>query len=153
MRPKRSLDEPGMVEALIERLSRVRPDTPRQWGAMTPHEMLCHLADAYEGVLGGRVVSPSGTLLTRTVVKWIALHSTIPWPHGVATRPEVNPRDKGTRPSVFATDQARAIEWLRRFAAADVSTALHPGFGRMSRREWMLWGFGHADHHLRQFGN
>ena len=24
--------------------------------------------------------------------------------------------------------------------------------GAMTREEWMLWGYGHVDHHLRQFG-
>jgi hypothetical protein len=25
-------------------------------------------------------------------------------------------------------------------------------FGPMSERDWMRWGYLHADHHLRQFG-
>ena len=27
----------------------------------------------------------------------------------------------------------------------------HPAFGAMSAREWLRWGWLHADHHLRQF--
>jgi hypothetical protein len=28
----------------------------------------------------------------------------------------------------------------------------HPIFGRITRAEWLRWGYLHADHHLRQFG-
>jgi hypothetical protein len=28
----------------------------------------------------------------------------------------------------------------------------HPMFGRLTTNEWNVWGFRHADHHLRQFG-
>jgi hypothetical protein len=28
----------------------------------------------------------------------------------------------------------------------------HPFFGQMTEKEWMRWGYLHADHHLRQFG-
>jgi hypothetical protein len=28
----------------------------------------------------------------------------------------------------------------------------HPILGRLSRGQWMRWGYRHMDHHLRQFG-
>jgi hypothetical protein len=28
----------------------------------------------------------------------------------------------------------------------------HSFFGRLSRTEWLRWGYLHMDHHLRQFG-
>jgi hypothetical protein len=28
----------------------------------------------------------------------------------------------------------------------------HPIFGALSARDWLRWGYLHADHHLRQFG-
>jgi len=28
----------------------------------------------------------------------------------------------------------------------------HPIFGPMTAKDWMRWGYLHADHHLRQFG-
>ena len=31
-------------------------------------------------------------------------------------------------------------------------TEEHPIFGAMSVKDWMRWGYLHADHHLRQFG-
>jgi CRP-like cAMP-binding protein len=75
MRPHRSLRDAANVDELMARLARLSPATPRQWGTMTPNEMLCHLADSFHSVLGDRPTSTVDTLLSRTVVKWIALRS------------------------------------------------------------------------------
>jgi hypothetical protein len=36
--------------------------------------------------------------------------------------------------------------------AQEQAFAAHPIFGRMSRSDWLVWGFRHLDHHMRQFG-
>ena len=118
---------------------------------MTPHEMLCHLGDSFEAVLGERDASRADTWLSRTVVKWIALHTSMPWPKGVPTRPEVDPKRLGTKPIEFERDRRRVVALIRRFVAPDAQFGRHPGFGAMSRTEWLLWGYAHVDHHLRQF--
>ena len=119
---------------------------------MTSHEMVCHLSDSFLAVMGERQVTSKENLLSRTVVKWIALHTPVLWPHGVPTMPEVDQRIGGTKPVEFERDRQKVLDLLRRFVKPDASHARHPGFGRMSREEWMLWGYGHVDHHLRQFG-
>jgi hypothetical protein len=85
-------------------------------------------------------------------MKWVALHTTLPWPQGVPTRPEVDPRRAGTPPGEFTRDKAETLRYLRRFVEPDAPYDRHPAFGAMSREEWLLWGFAHMDHHLRQFG-
>ncbi len=152
MRPHRSLKDPAHVEELVERIGRLEATTVRRWGTMTPPEMLCHLADAFSAVLGERPVSSNDTWLTRTLLKWMALHTSLPWPHGVPTRPEVDPKRGGTRPVEFERDRMTVVEHIRRFVRPETRHGRHPGFGAMSRDEWLLWGYGHVDHHLRQFG-
>ena len=147
-----SLNDPGAVDSLVARLGKLHEQRPRAWGKMTPHEMLCHLGDSFAAVLGDRQASSNETWLSRTVVKWIALHTTLPWPQGVPTRPEVDPKRNGTRPVEFERDRARVLELLQRFVRPDTRWGRHPGFGAMTREEWLLWGYGHVDHHLRQFG-
>lgn len=119
---------------------------------MSSHEMLCHLGDSFATALGERDASSDETWLKRTVVKWIALHTSLPWPHGVPTRPEIDPTRAGTRPAEFERDRTKVVDFIRRFARPDTQCGRHPGFGAMSRKEWLLWGYGHVDHHLRQFG-
>ena len=152
MRPYRSLNAPANVDELMGRIERLQPTSARQWGVMTPHEMLCHLADSFSAVLGDRRASSTETWVSRTLVKWIALHTSLPWPHGVPTRPEVDPKRDGTKPVEFERDRKTVVDLIRRFVRPDTRCGRHPGFGAMTRDEWLLWGYGHVDHHLRQFG-
>ena len=146
-----SLSDPGAVEALVARLGKLHDKRPRAWGKMTAHEMLCHLNDSLAGVLGDRPISPADTWLRRTIIKYVALHTNLAWPKGSPTRPEVDSTIGGTRPSDFERDRAQTITLLRRFAAADARHAQHPTFGPLTREEWMIWGYRHTDHHLRQY--
>jgi len=62
------------LNSLVERLRQLSPDTPRRWGTLTAAEMLCHLGNAHESVLGIRIPPgpiPSGA--PRPLLKWLAL--------------------------------------------------------------------------------
>jgi hypothetical protein len=147
------LDQPRVLDTLERRLAALTPETSRRWGAMTAHEMVCHLSDSFLGMLGDRAVSPApSSALKRHLVRLIALHTPVPWPQGVPTRPEVNPHVNGTRPGAFEADRERLRHVMRRFVEGDAQYVPHPIFGVLTRREWMLWGYRHTDHHLRQFG-
>jgi hypothetical protein len=152
MRPYRSLDTAGNVDELALRLNQLRSTSSRKWGTMTPHEMLCHLGDSFEAVLGERTASSKETWLSRTVVKWVALHTSLTWPQGVPTRPEVNPKLDGTKPVEFERDRGRVLELMRRFVTPGTPCLRHPMFGALTRDEWLVWGYRHGNHHLPQFG-
>jgi Protein of unknown function (DUF1569) len=152
MYPRRSLIVPANVEELIVRLGRLEPTTPRRWGRMSAPEMLCHLADLFRVAFGEKQASSVENWFLRTVVKWIAINTVYPWPQGVPTRPELDPQRAGTKPADFDRDRQVLNDLIRRFAKADGPRGRHPGFGAMTRDEWLFWGYGHVDHHLRQFG-
>ena len=69
----KTLADPGAPDALIARIARLRPDSARQWGAMSAHATLCHLADPFRGVLGERPVSAVDIWFSRPIVKFIYL--------------------------------------------------------------------------------
>lgn len=149
----RSLAIPGAIEELVSRVQKIRPESKRQWGSMTCDEMLCHLADSFRIVMGEKPVAMvPANRFTRRMMRFIALHVPLPWPRGIRTVPEVDPRRNGTRPSTFEADRQGLLTLLHRFAANDARYAQHPMFGSMSRQDWMIWGYRHMDHHLRQFG-
>jgi hypothetical protein len=50
----RTVADPKALRLLKQRLRILRPDSPRRWGTLTPHEMLCHLGDAAAMVLRAR---------------------------------------------------------------------------------------------------
>lgn len=152
MRPYRSLNVSDNLDELVLRLGRLQPTTRREWGTLTPHEMLCHLSDSFSAELGGRQISSAETWFSRIVIKRVALHTSFRWPQGVDTRPEVDPRRGGTKPADFDRDRTTVVELLRRFASIEARYSRHPTFGELTKEEWLLWGYGHVDHHLRQFG-
>jgi hypothetical protein len=140
-----------MCRALEARLGRLTPETARRWGTMTPHEMLCHVADAFEVALGDRPPSRASAPRAARAIKWLALWVPLPWMKNVPTGRNVDPRRDGTRPGAFPEDRDRAVTLMRRLAS-EARPGPHPFFGTMSAGEWLRWGYLHADHHLRQFG-
>lgn len=139
---------------ILTRLDGLTPEAERQWGRMTPNQMLCHLTDAFRSALGERPVSPASNVFTRTVLRWIALKAPMTWPHGVRTRPEVDQEIGGTPPTSFESDAAELAGITRRFVAerSAIDGHAHSIFGPMTSKEWLRWGYLHVDHHLRQFG-
>jgi hypothetical protein len=121
---------------------------------MSPHQMVCHLADAFRMSLGETPASRRGGVLHRTLVKWIVLYAPLRWPAGILTAPEVDQELGGTRPADFAADVARlkALVELVTAERGHVDWPWHPVLGRMSGAAWLRWGYLHMDHHLRQFG-
>ena len=140
---------------VLDRLRRVKVDSKRLWGKMTPHQMICHLNDSFKSVIGEReVAGDKSNLLTRTVVRWLALYAPLKWPHGVPTMPENDQEQGGTPPEDFKRDLEALAAMVERVTSAerDFQWRPHPLFADMSERDWMRWGYLHMDHHLRQFG-
>ncbi len=141
-------------EEILVRLAKLRSDSARRWGRMSAAQMMCHLADSFQAKLGERGSSSASNLFTRTVMKWVALQTPLPWPHGVKTMPENDQEIGGTPPADFEQDRQRLVTAIERFTVPAETVVLkpHPYFGDMSHAEWMRWGYLHCDHHLRQFG-
>jgi len=151
---KKTLENPGDKNELLQRLANLRSDSARVWGKMTAAQMVCHLNDSYRLVSGEKSASSVENFLTRTVVKWLALELPIPWSRGLNTMPEMDQLVGGTPPGDFEADRRELASRTETFAGkpAYLATARHPFFGRMSGEEWLRWGYLHADHHLRQCG-
>jgi hypothetical protein len=151
----KSLRNPQCMSELLSRLKNVRADTPRRWGKMTAPQMICHLNDAFLGVMGEKPMEiPQGFSLW-PLMKWVSLYAPMKWPPGVPTRPEFDQvKGHGTPPVQFEADMSCLIGSMKKFAAQPRTIQLrpHPLFKEMSERDWMRWGYLHVDHHLRQFG-
>lgn len=151
----RTLGQQSAKTEILRRLQLLTPDSGRRWGKMSAHEMVCHLSDSFKAATGEKYVSsvPSKRP-TRMLVRWIALYVPLPWPHGVPTRPEMDPQREGTPPLEFQRDVQGLASMIEKFTdpQRDFESSRHPFFGQMSVRDWLRWGYLHSDHHLRQFG-
>ena len=151
----KTLARPEDKEEILRRLRTLRPDSARRFGTMSAHQAVCHLSDAFRAFMGRMPVSDASNVLSRTVVRWIALHAPVRWRAGHRTRPELDQvAGRGTAPGEFERDVAdleALVEEVTAMARSFTWEA-HPVFGRMPESEWMRWAYLHMDHHLRQFG-
>ena len=140
------------LKSIETRIGALTATDQRRWGTMSVDGMICHLSDSYKLALGERTVSMAAEFRHRRLIKWIALWTPLKWPKGTPTRPEVQQGVGGTAPVDFEQDRRHLLALVNRFSSGlDVSIP-HPFFGRLTRSEWLRWGYLHADHHLRQFG-
>jgi len=135
---------------IVERITLISPSNRRRWGTMTVGQMICHLSDAFRVALGDRAAKPVKNRYNGPPMKWLGLWLPLPWPHGVPTVPECDAKLGGTPPTDFERDKGNLLAVLERFTGQPHVIA-HPFFGQMTEKEWMRWGYLHADHHLRQF--
>ncbi len=148
------LGDPIVRQQIVKRLVALKRDLPPRWGRMNAHQMVCHVSDSFRASMGRKKVSPATGLLQQTAVKWLALYLPVPWPKGVATRPEVEQGLGGTPPAEFIRDRAELVCLIESFSEPNRGFNWHPHpiFGNMCDRQWLRWGYLHTDHHLRQFG-
>jgi hypothetical protein len=147
----KTLYQPGVASEIEDRVARLKPGSPRQWGKMTPAQMTAHCAAAMQLALG--------ELRPR---RQVAGH-VIGW----AIKVIVIGNDRPLRPGAPApsflvmtddrdldAERRNLIEVVQRFAASgrDGCTGHpHPFFGRLTPEEWSNLMYKHLDHHLRQF--
>jgi hypothetical protein len=140
--------------SVTARVRRLRPDSARQWGRMTPHQMLCHSSDAFKMALRDREVAPV-PMTFKPLLKFVALTLPMQWPRArIKTVPEAEQGVGGTPPTEFEGDRAELLALIERFgsARAEQLCPVHPVFGSMTAELWGRWAYRHMDHHLRQFG-
>jgi hypothetical protein len=143
------------VEVLSEtrdRLMGLLAEDKALWGKMTAGQMVRHLSCAYDVALGDREVAPLKATIPPPVMKWIALRSGLRWPKNVATTPELIRALEEECSGNFMDSVRETAEKMELVAKGTRWTRQHPMFGAMSAKDWMRWGYLHANHHLRQFG-
>jgi len=141
-------------QEILARLESIRPESPRLWGRMSAHQMVCHVADGFRLYMGMITVAASGFPYPSRLLRFGALWVPIPWPRGFKTPTELDQQIAGTAPLEFSRDVVELGKLIERFTSQprDFQWPSHPYLGRMSEREWMRLGYLHTDHHLRQFG-
>jgi hypothetical protein len=150
----KNLAIPEDVQEILRRLQSIQSARPRRWGKMSASQMICHLSDAFRMFMGERSVTPPHGFYPHAMLRWFALWTPIPWPHGFPAVPELNQEIAGTQPAEFETDMRELHALIARFThrPRDFEWQPHPHFGKMSEASWMRLGYLHCDHHLRQFG-
>ena len=147
----KSLASASVVAEIRERLLRLTPEDRALWGRMSVTQMVRHLDYAYDVALADRSVGPvSGP--PPWLLKFAALRLPIRWQKGTPTTQELVVALEEDCPLSFAELVSETIGKVEAVASGVRWQSSHPFFGKMSAKDWMRWGYLHADHHLRQFG-
>ncbi len=133
------------------RLAAVTTESPRQWGTMSPAEMLLHCRKQI-GLGTGEVPAKA---MFPSPIQWLAKQTfgfTLPWKRNLPTAPEMVAR--GQDGLDVGQERDALVQVIQDFNRLPDDAVLsgHPIFGRMTKAEWGCIIQKHLDHHLRQFG-
>ncbi len=139
----------------VQVIEAITGDEQPLWGMMSIHHMLEHLVFPLEFVLFNekvQLITPAEKLPRQREF----LYSEYGMP--VSSKPPFLPKDE-TVPLKTATlqeakDQLKRTisQFLHTINKPDFTTLLHPLFGRLDKREWLIFQYKHFMHHFMQFG-
>lgn len=144
------LYDPATLDEVRTRISRLQPDSPRQWGRMTVAQAVAHCSIAMECAVGDR--RPPRQLMGHLFARFgrPQIFSEKPMARNVPT----TKRERVTDQRDLEVERRRLHELVDRFVTAGpagCTTHPHTFFGPLTPLEWSRWMYKHLDHHLRQF--
>ncbi|HEY2376422.1 MAG TPA: hypothetical protein VGH98_10660 [Gemmatimonadaceae bacterium] len=142
------LHDPQTRATLRSRLESLQPTAVRQWGKMTPDQMLKHVDIALSVCLGQTTFAPGRMPLPGPLFRFFAAN--FPFPKGAPTHPDFRVSERCD----FAAEKARCLTLLDEFARKPIDSAWpeSPIFGKVTGKFNSRVQAKHLDHHLRQFG-
>jgi hypothetical protein len=145
-----NLYNPLDLDLILERLNKLTPNAPRQWGKMDVAQMLAHVNESLETALGvnfpkrmfiGRII---GGFLKNKVLNDKPLTKNSPTDKNYVFTDKRN----------FEKEKAKTIELVKKFhqnGPEKCTKHPHSFFGKFTPDEWAVLQWKHLDHHLRQF--
>ncbi|MFL6467921.1 MAG: DUF1569 domain-containing protein [Pyrinomonadaceae bacterium] len=148
----KSIFEKETCDELFARLGNVSPDCERQWGKMTPCQMMEHTARVLEMATSEQ--QPVKQIFLGKALGWMFKKSFLgekPFGKNAPTGPDYVIKDE---PELEATRE-RLKELIAKFhglGSEGLDGNVHPFFGALTGKQWGETQYKHVDHHLRQFG-
>ena len=140
------------MEELKERVTRLTPESERQWGKMNPAQAVAHCSRAMEWAVGDTLPPRMfvGRIMRR-MLKRRVLRDEEPMRRNSPTSKTLVVADERD----LETERIRLCGLIDRFTAAGPGGCTkhpHSFFGPLTPAEWAALMYKHLDHHLRQFG-
>ena len=138
--------------AMFARLDRLTSATPRQWGSMSPEQMVFHLNAQVRNVLGEIRVGPRKMppFFHWPLFHWLIIDSGMKWPKSTPTAPQYLSESPGELATLVAELKANMGRVIANGEAK--AATVHPAFGPLSGAKMGRLFWRHWDHHLTQFG-
>ena len=136
---------------ILERLGKLAPDSGREWGKMSPSQMMEHTARALE-MASGKTLEKQA--LIGKLISWAVkgkFFSDKPMPRNSPTAPTLIIQDDPD----FEVTRERLKALIADFHGLGESKTdgnIHSFFGPLTGKQWGELQYKHLDHHLQQFG-
>jgi len=147
----KSLFEEVVYEEIMERLSNVQTDTPKQWGKMNAAAMIKHCNLVLLASLGPAPRKRAlMSYLFRKVARKQYVYKEVYKKNGYTAPHFVvmgSPDIAAEREALIAS-----INSFRKAGEKEYENRLHAFFGRLTAKEWGMLQYNHLNHHLTQFG-
>ncbi len=136
---------------IINRISKLTPQSQRQWGKMTVSQMLAHCKEAFTVPLSDKKLP---RIFMGRLIGWAfkkMLYNDKPWKRNLPTAPNFLIKDERD----FEKEKQELTELINRFynsGPANVGKFPHPMFGTYTSEQWGKSMYKHLDHHFSQFG-
>jgi hypothetical protein len=149
----KNLFEKPCAEELKQRLVRLTPESPRQWGKMNAAQAIAHCVLGFELSFGTQKPPRAGfpVRILGRIIKPLALGDDKPMRRNSPTMKNLLVANECD----LAKEREQLCAAIDRFAAAGPAGCTdhpHSFFGRLTPEEWAILMYKHVDHHLRQFG-
>ncbi len=144
----KNLFDTSVKKEIIDRINKLSPQTPRQWGKMDVAQMLAHcqmpmgVALGKHKLKGSFIIKLLGPFFKKT------LYNDKPFKRSL-------PTDKSfviTDAKDFEKEKNSLIDMINSFTEGNMTSEPHPFFGKLTKEEWSKGTYKHLDHHLQQFG-
>jgi len=147
----KSLFDEKVYNEVIERLGKLKADTPQQWGKMDAASMIKHCDLVLSSSLGpGPRKRALMSYLFRKVAKKQYVYRSIYKKNGYTSPAFIV--TKGGDLSVNREALIQRINQFRKAGDKEYDNRLHAFFGRLTAQEWGMLQYNHLNHHLTQFG-
>ncbi|KQS35870.1 DUF1569 domain-containing protein [Pedobacter sp. Leaf194] len=148
----KNIFQAAVTSEVIERINKLNPSTPQQWGKMNVSQMLAHCSVSYEMVYENKHPKPNALmkLMLKAFVKNVVV-SEKPYKRNSHTAPSFIITDE----KEFEKEKNRLILYLQQ--TQELGESHFDGkeslsFGKLTKGEWNNMFYKHLDHHLNQFG-
>lgn len=151
MSDMKTIFDPNTCDELVTRLGRLSADTERQWGKMSPAQMMEHAARALEMAMG---TPPMKQLFIGKLLSWAFRKEFLgeqPFKQGRPTGKNFIIKDEPD----FESTRVRLNDLITEFhemGESGLDGNIHGFFGPLTGKQWGETQYKHVDHHLRQFG-
>ena len=148
----KTIFEKETYDELLTRLGNVSPECKRQWGKMTPCQMMEHTARVLE--MATSEEQPIKQIFLGKAISWIFKKSFLgekPFGKNAPTGPDYVIKDE---PELEQTRERlkQLITKFHSLGSEGLDGNVHPFFGKLTGKQWGETQYKHVDHHLRQFG-